>query len=68
MNIPKLKSVAASDDIGGLENPERNSWDLKPDYIYFSEIPLTDLYSIMGIRKDLHEDVPPRGNSPLCMC
>ena len=64
-NISKPNSSAASDedDIGDLENLEPNSPD--PDYTYFGEISLTDLYSMPGFRKDLHEEVPDQGYCPL---
>ena len=54
-NISEPNSSAASDedDIGDLENLEPNSPD--PDYTYFGEMSLTDLYSMPGFRKDVHE-------------
>ena len=52
-NISKSNSYTASDYIDEMEeNPEPESPD--PDYVYFGEISLTDLYSMRGSRKDLH--------------
>ena len=64
-NISKPNSSAASDedDIGELENLEPNSPD--PDYTYFGEMSLTDLYSMPGFQKDVHEEVPDQGYCPL---
>ena len=62
-NISKSNSYTASDDIDEMEeNPEPDS----PDQImYFGEISLTDLYSMRGFRKDLHDEIADQGYCPL---
>ena len=62
-NILKSNSYTASDDDEMEENPEPESPD--PDYVYFGEISLTDLYSMRGFRKDLHDEIADQGYCPL---
>ena len=64
-NISKSYSYAGSDEDEMKENPEPESPD--PDYVYFGEISLTDLYSMPGFRKDLHDEIADQGYCPPCM-
>ena len=66
-NISKSNSYTASDDIDEMEeNPEPESPD--PDYVYFGEMSLTDLYAMPGFRKDLHDEIADQGYCPLYVC
>jgi len=62
-NISKSNGYTASDDEEMEENPEPESPD--PDYVYFGEMSLTDLYSMPGFRKDLHDEIADQGYCPL---